>query len=364
MYNNLAEIKRQGRLEFSPSSIKEILAYFEVELAGNHITANQFLESEIRRLNELYPTEQIGEIVQEDMNTNYTKQNKTILAKDKRPRNQTGLDQFFPQQTEHGKSQREQKIDSVNAANQVINDLIEGVNATVILDYREASSTLSAYISSFGMTVEYDNLVTGDILIDDNILIERKTSRDLLTSIIDGRLFKQCQRLRNAKIKPLLLIELGEIGNSVHPNAVLGALAHVTLDLGVPIITTKNSMESAHLVFLIAKQNSGFSDSIRKFVAYNEIDDKEIDKICLAAAQEISAMVNQGESSNFLLNRWGENGITKQINLLSSITQIDIDTCTILIEKYQSIAGLFRTSLAELSNELSRENLEKLANFY
>ncbi len=364
MYNNLAEIKRQGRLEFSPSSIKEILAYFEVELAGNHITANQFLESEIRRLNELYPTEQIGEVVQEDMNTNYTKQNKTILAKDKRPRNQTGLDQFFPQQTEHGKSQREQKIDSVNAANQVINDLIEGVNATVILDYREASSTLSAYISSFGMTVEYDNLVTGDILIDDNILIERKTSRDLLTSIIDGRLFKQCQRLRNAKIKPLLLIELGEIGNSVHPNAVLGALAHVTLDLGVPIITTKNSMESAHLVFLIAKQNSGFSDSIRKFVAYNEIDDKEIDKICLAAAQEISAMVNQGESSNFLLNRWGENGITKQINLLSSITQIDIDTCTILIEKYQSIAGLFRTSLAELSNELSRENLEKLANFY
>ena len=71
------------------------------------------------------------------------------------------------------------------------------------------------------MTVEYGNLVTGDILIDGDILIERKTSRDLLTSIIDGRLFKQCQRMRDAEIKPLLLIELGEIGNSVHPNAVL-----------------------------------------------------------------------------------------------------------------------------------------------
>ena len=49
--------------------------------------------------------------------------------------------------------------------------------------------------------------------------------------------------MKNSKIKPLLLIELGEIHNSVHPNAVLGALAHVTLDLGVPIITTKDSME-------------------------------------------------------------------------------------------------------------------------
>ena len=364
MYNNLAEIKRQGRLEFSPSSVEEVLPFFEIRLDGKQITAEQFLELEIKRLNELYPAEQIDEAVHKATTTSYTKQKKTILVKDKRPRNQTGLDQFFTKQTEQTKSQREQTIDSINAAKQVVDDLIEEINATVILDYREASSTLSAYISSLGITVEYDNLATGDILIDDNILIERKTSRDLLTSIIDGRLFKQCQRMRDAKTRPLLLIELGEIGNSVHPNAVLGALAHVTLDLGVPIITTKNSMESAHLVYLIAKQRTGFSESIRKFVAYNEIDDTEIDKKCQAAAKEISAMVNQGKSSNFLLNRWVESGITRQIDLLSSITQIDIDACTKLIEKYQSIAGLFRTSLVDLSYELSKDDLEKLTNFY
>ena len=366
MYNNLADIKRQGRLEFSPSSVEDILSFFEIEQDGKQISAEQFLELETNRLNELYPVEQVDDIVQKDTNTNHTKQitKKSVLAKDKRPRNQTGLDQFFAKQNEQGKSQREQTINSINAANQVVDDLIEGINATVILDYREASSTLSAYISSLGMTVEYDNLATGDILIDENILIERKTSRDLLTSIIDGRLFKQCQRMRNANIRPLLLIELGEIGNSVHPNAVLGALAHVTLDLGVPIITTKNSMESAHLIYLIAKQSSGFSDSIRTFVAYNDIDDTEIDEICQAAAKEISAMVNHGQGSNFLLDRWSESGITKQINLLSSITQIDIDTCTTLIEKYQSIAGIFRTSLTELSNELSKEDLEKLAKYY
>ena len=364
MYNNLADIKRQGRLQFSPSSMEEILSFFDIELDDNRITAEQFLELEITKLNELYPTEAVDTVVKKDIATDYGKPKITVLAKDKRPRNQTGLDQFFATESAQNKTQREQTIDAINAANEVVDDLIESINSTVTLDYREASSTLSAYISSLGITVEYDSLVTGDICIEDNILIERKTSRDLLTSIIDGRLFKQCERMRNAEVKPLLLIELGEIGNSVHPNAVLGALAHVTLDLGIPIITTKNSMESAHLVYLIAKQSSGFSDSIRRFVTYNKIDDEQIEKVCQAAAQEISAMVNHGQNSSFLLQRWNENGISKQLELLSSITQIGSETCSILLDKYESIAGIFRTSLAEHSKELCEEDLRKLSCFY
>jgi ERCC4-type nuclease len=311
----------------------------------------------------LYPVEQTNDNVQKDKNNNHKKPPKTVSLKDKRPRNQMGLDQFFDKET-GTKSQREREIDSINAANEVVKQMNEEIKSIVKLDYREASSTLSAYVSSLGMTVEYDNLTTGDILIDQDILIERKTSRDLLTSIIDGRLFKQCQRMKNGKIKPLLLIELGEIGNSVHPNAVLGALAHITLDLGVPIITTKNSMESAHLIYLIAKQSGGISDSIREFIAYAEIDETEIDKICQIAADEISAMVNEGKDTNLLLTRWKNDGIIKQINLLSSMTKIDTETCTKLIEKYQSIAGLFRTSLVDISNELPEEELQKLAHFY
>ena len=363
MYNNLSDIEKQGRIEFRPSSVQDILVSFQVEIDGERITADEFLELETSRLTNLYPVEQTNDNVQKDININNKKQTKSVLAKDKRPRNQMGLDQFFDKETD-SRSQREREIDSIRAADEVIKKMNEEVKSIVKLDYREASSTLSAYVSSLGMTVEYDNLTTGDILIDQDILIERKTSRDLLTSIIDGRLFKQCQRMKNATIKPLLLIELGEIGNSVHPNAVLGALAHVTLDLGVPIITTKNSMESAHLIYLIAKQSSGFSNSIREYIAYNEIDETEIDEICQVAAAEISAMVNEGSNSSALLNRWNINGITRQINLLSSITEIETDTCTKLIKKYQSIAGLFRTSIVELSDELSEEDLQKLAYFY
>ena len=362
MYNNLADIERQGRIEFRPG-VADNLSSFEIEFNGKRVTADEFLESEIKRLTELYPPKQEIETAREQTTMNQVKQEKTILAKDKRPRNQMGLDQFFDQKT-NDNNQRKQELDAVKAANDLISNMNVEINSIVKLDYREASSTLSAYISSLGMTVEYGNLVTGDILIDGDILIERKTSRDLLTSIIDGRLFKQCQRMRDAEIKPLLLIELGEIGNSVHPNAVLGALAHVTLDLGIPTITTKNSMESAHLVYLIAKQRGGFADSIREYTHYNQYDEKEIDKLCQAASKEISSMVNENQNSSDLMNIWKQTGITKHINLLSQITKIDIETCGKLIEKYQSIAAIFRTSLTKLSEELSKDDLEKLKIFY
>ena len=214
------------------------------------------------------------------------------------------------------------------------------------------------------MTVQYENLTTGDILIHGDILIERKTSRDLLTSIIDQRLFKQCQRMKNAELQPLLLIELGEIGNSVHPNAVLGALAHVTLDLGIPILTTKDSMESAHLVYLIAKQSGQFSKAIREFVKYTENDESEVIKCCEAASIEISNMVNNNNESEYLLQKWNESGLSKQIELLSSITNFEYKVCAKLINKYQSIAGFFKQDLDELAEELTKEDLAKISTIF
>ena len=67
-----------------------------------------------------------------------------------------------------------------------------------------------------GAIVSFENLLVGDIKLAGDITIERKTARDLLTSIVDGRLFKQCVKLIKSTDRPLLLIELGEVGNFVH----------------------------------------------------------------------------------------------------------------------------------------------------
>jgi Fanconi anemia group M protein len=169
--------------------------------------------------------------------------------------------------------------------------------------------------------------------------------------------------MRLSSNQPILLIELGEIGNSIHPNAVLGALAHVSLDLGVPILTTKDSMESAHLIYLIAKNNQNFSTKMRDYVKYHPVDEKNIQMHCSNAAKEIEAMVNHGDESDSLLNRWNTEGKNKQATILSQITGLELDISHELFNAFNSIAEVLKSNQESLSKILSSENLELLKPF-
>ena len=362
MYKNLEEIQRMGRIPLRQPASGDVLSSFAVKLEKNEIPADKFLTIEQERLNlEFKITKETNDL--DSIERTIGSQKTTVVsAKDKRPRNQTGLDDFF-QEKDIANISREQEVSVSKATNEVIQTISQTIDMNVILDHREASSTLSAYLSSLGMSVRFENLETGDILLTKDILIERKTSRDLLTSIIDQRLFKQCQRMRLSSNQPILLIELGEIGNSIHPNAVLGALAHVSLDLGVPILTTKDSMESAHLIYLIAKNNQNFSTKMRDYVKYHPVDEKNIQMHCSNAAKEIEAMVNQGDESDSLLNRWNTEGKNKQATILSQITGLELDISHELFNAFNSIAEVLKSDQESLSKILNRENLELLKPF-
>ena len=362
MYKNLEEIQRMGRIPLRQPASGDVLSSFAVKLEKNEIPADKFLTIEQERLNlEFEITKETNDLDSIERTTGSQKIT-VVSAKDKRPRNQTGLDDFFHEKNTAGIN-RQQEISVSKATNEVIQTLSQTIDMNVILDHREASSTLSAYLSSLGMSVRFENLETGDILLTKDILIERKTSRDLLTSIIDQRLFKQCQRMRLSSNQPILLIELGEIGNSIHPNAVLGALAHVSLDLGVPILTTKDSMESAHLIYLIAKNNQNFSTKMRDYVKYHPVDEKNIQMHCSNAAKEIEAMVNHGDESDSLLNRWNTEGKNKQATILSQITGLELDISHELFNAFNSIAEVLKSNQESLSKILSSENLELLKPF-
>ena len=362
MYKNLEEIQRMGRIPLREPASGDVLSSFSVKLGDNEISAEKFLAIEQERLNLEYQIIQDETSIDSIEQANSPVKQTAIAAKDKRPRNQTGLDDFY-QEVNAEKITRDQEISVVKATSKVIDKLSQTIPMNVVLDHREASSTLSAYLTSLGMSVRFENLETGDILLNNEILIERKTSRDLLTSIIDKRLFKQCQRMKQSSNQPILLIELGEIGSSVHPNAVLGALAHVSIDLGVPILTTKDSMESAHLIFLIARNNQNFSTKMRDYVKYQDVDESSIIMHCNNAAKEIAAMVNQGEESHTLLARWNTDGITKQAKILCQITDLDLEICLQLFERFDSITEILRSGRTTLSEILSTENYQLIMPF-
>ena len=78
----------------------------------------------------------------------------------------------------------------------------------VAVDHSESrSSLLDAGRRSGRFEVRMVHLATGDYLIDDQVLIERKTVGDLRASLVDGRLFPQVARLAHSSYRSLLLIE-------------------------------------------------------------------------------------------------------------------------------------------------------------
>ncbi len=68
-------------------------------------------------------------------------------------------------------------------------------NLGVILDHRECRSSFAVALKRFGVNYSIENLETGDFQIGDRIIIERKTIRDLIDSIIDGRFIQQARQI-------------------------------------------------------------------------------------------------------------------------------------------------------------------------
>ena len=125
----------------------------------------------------------------------------------------------------------------------------------VYVDSRELRSGIPKLLKGLGVEVEVRTLDVADYVVSEEVGIERKSANDFIQSIIDGRLFDQVERLKKAYEKPVIIIE-GELYGirNVHPNAIRGAIAAVTLDWGVPILFSSGKEETASYIYLLAKR--------------------------------------------------------------------------------------------------------------
>lgn len=126
----------------------------------------------------------------------------------------------------------------------------------IVVDHREYRSNVVKNLSFKGMLVEPQQLDVGDYVLSSRIGVERKNVDDFLESLIDGKLFKQMAQLRDAYSRPVLILE-GEnllTKRNINHNAIFGSLASITVDFGIPILTTKDAMETADLLNVMAKR--------------------------------------------------------------------------------------------------------------
>src|SRR3972149_10493653 len=130
----------------------------------------------------------------------------------------------------------------------------------IIVDEREKKSGIPDLLKAVGVNIEIKTLPVGDYIVAPEIVVERKSIRDLISSIFDGRLFDQCNRLKEHFEHPAILMEgnVDEIDEiTEHPLVFYGAISSVVLDYKIPIIPTPNASHSAKLlVSMCARQST------------------------------------------------------------------------------------------------------------
>lgn len=121
----------------------------------------------------------------------------------------------------------------------------------VFCDVREKE--VAELLVTEGAEVTVRQLDVGDFLLSDRMVVERKTTNDFESSIIDGRLFEQAGRLEEYDF-PILIIE-GELkAERIARGAFLGAFMSLIVDFGMHIINTKDSKDTARMIYLLAKR--------------------------------------------------------------------------------------------------------------
>ncbi|MDG1524864.1 MAG: ERCC4 domain-containing protein [Candidatus Thalassarchaeaceae archaeon] len=182
------------------------------------------------------------------------------LARRMRPSGQIGLD-AYPSESKTTRLIAEAPIMEAGELVQTIRgDTIspEGDGVVVSIDHREGKSALAARLRQEGLTVEVVNLPVGDVRITDRILIERKSTRDFVDSLLDGRLLDQATRLVSAAPRALLVLEGSDLfqHRAVSGQAIMGALATLTLDYGLPVVTSSDTAETARFIAVSARRET------------------------------------------------------------------------------------------------------------
>jgi len=139
-------------------------------------------------------------------------------------------------------------------SNELEKEAEKAKNILIYVDSREMKSGVVKELYS-NVELKVKNLEVADYVLSDRVAVERKTSDDFIESLIKGErdLFSQLLSLRKSYSRPVLIIE-GELYGRLHPNAIRGALAAIVVDLGIPIIQTKSSKETAEILMAIARR--------------------------------------------------------------------------------------------------------------
>jgi DNA excision repair protein ERCC-4 len=128
----------------------------------------------------------------------------------------------------------------------------------VVVDEREKQSGVPDKLSQLNIRVYYTRLPVADYVVNPEIAVERKSLRDFVSSIYDGRLFTQASEISAVYRKPYIIIE-GDVREVVNLtqniSSYFGAIASVTLAYDLRLMHTASPEETAVAIAALVRNS-------------------------------------------------------------------------------------------------------------
>ena len=202
----------------------------------------------------------------------------------------------------------------------------------IVVDEREKRSGIPSLLKGIGINLEIKTLPVGDYIVAPETIVERKSISDLVSSVFDGRLFDQCNRMKENFQFPIIIIEgnTNEIEELIeNPFVFYGAVSSVAIDFKIPIISTPNASHTAKLLVSMCSR-------------------KDVTK---------GPFIKKIRKSNDLQRQ--------QLSVLSSLPGIGEKTAIRMLEKFGTPLNVFSASSIELSKisglgELRAKKIKKI----
>lgn len=150
----------------------------------------------------------------------------------------------------------------------------------IVVDERERKSGIPDLLRAVGINIEMKTLPVGDYIVAPETVVERKSIKDLISSVFDGRLFDQCNRLKENFQFPIILMEgnMDEI-NEITENPLIfyGAVSSIALDFKIPVIATPSADHTAKLlVSMCSRKELPKGPFLKKIKKSNDIQKQQL----------------------------------------------------------------------------------------
>ena len=140
----------------------------------------------------------------------------------------------------------------------------------IICDFRERNSGIPKLLEDKKIDISFSNLITGDYIINDQIIVERKTAEDFIQSVMNNRLFEQCSKLKKVPGRILILIEGNpyKTEHKIDTRAVKGVILSILTAWQIPVIYSQSIDCSVELLMMLGTQSLKDNVYIRTYKGY------------------------------------------------------------------------------------------------